>query len=44
MMDILLEKINNMEKILMEINMKIGNFLGTEDLSKFEKFKISLSI
>ncbi len=41
MCDILLEKINHIEKILMEINTKIDNFLGFEELGEGEKKEIA---
>ncbi len=37
MNDILLEKIKHIEKMVTEINTKIDNFLGYEDLSEDEK-------
>ena len=40
MTDVLLEKINHIEKMVMEINMKIDNFLGYEDLSEEEKMEV----
>ncbi len=40
MSDLLLEKINNIEKLLMELNTKIDNFLGYEELTDEEKKEI----
>ncbi len=40
MSDLLLEKINNIEKLLMELNTKIDNFLGYEDLTDEERKEI----
>ena len=40
MSDILLEKINNIERMIMELNTKIDNFLGYEDLTEEEKREI----
>jgi len=37
MADVLLEKINHIERMVMELNMKIDNFLGYEDLREEEK-------
>ena len=37
MPDILLEKINNIERMIMELNTKIDNFLGYEDLTEEER-------
>ena len=39
MSDVLLEKINNIERMIMELNTKIDNFLGYEDLTADEKKK-----
>ena len=41
MIDELLEKINHIEKLLTEIDAKIDNFLGFEELSEEEKKEIS---
>ena len=35
--DTLLEKINHIEKMILELNTKIDNFLGYEDLTDEEK-------
>jgi len=40
MNDLMMDKITNIEKILMEINSKIDNFLGVEDLSEREAKKV----
>jgi len=40
MNELMIEKITNIEKILMEINSKIDNFLGVEDLSEREAKKV----
>jgi hypothetical protein len=40
MNDELLEKITNIEKLLMEIDAKIDHFLGFEDLSEEEKEEV----
>ena len=40
MSDVLLEKINNIERMVMELNTKIDNFLGYEDLTEEEKREI----
>jgi len=40
MLDVLLEKINNIERMIMELNTKIDNFLGYEDLTADEKKRI----
>jgi len=37
MSDVLLEKISNIERMIMELNTKIDNFLGYEDLTEEEK-------
>ncbi len=36
MNELMMEKLTNIEKMLMEINSKIDNFLGVEDLSEEE--------
>ena len=36
MSDLLLKKLNNIEKLLLEVNAKIDNFLGFEELSDKE--------
>lgn len=41
MTDVLLEKINNIEKMLIEINTKIDNFLGYEELTEDEKRELA---
>lgn len=38
--ELMIEKITNIEKILIEINSKIDNFLGVEDLSERETKKV----
>ncbi|MCD6480807.1 MAG: hypothetical protein J7L31_00835 [Thermoplasmata archaeon] len=38
--DTLLEKINHIEKMILELNTKIDNFLGYEDLSEEEKKEV----
>ena len=40
MSDVLLEKVNNIERMIMELNTKIDNFLGYEDLTEEEKREI----
>ncbi len=40
MTDILLKKINNIEKMIIELNMKIDNFLGYEELTEEERKEI----
>jgi len=35
--DVLLEKINHIERLIIELNTKIDNFLGYEDLSDEER-------
>ena len=40
MSDVLLEKINNIERMIIELNTKIDNFLGYEDLTEEEKKEI----
>jgi hypothetical protein len=40
MNDLMMEKIANIEKMVMEINSKIDNFLGVETLSEGEKEKV----
>ena len=40
MAQVLIEKINHIETLLMEINAKIDNFLGFEELDKEEKKEI----
>lgn len=37
MSDLLLKKINNIERLLQEVNAKMDNFLGFEELSEEEK-------
>lgn len=37
MSDVLLEKIKNIERMIIELNTKIDNFLGYEDLTGEEK-------
>ena len=37
MSDVLLEKINKIERMITELNAKIDNFLGYEDLTEEEK-------
>ena len=37
MSDVLLEKINHIERLIIELNTKIDNFLGYEDLSDEER-------
>ncbi|KXB00932.1 hypothetical protein AKJ43_03855 [candidate division MSBL1 archaeon SCGC-AAA261D19] len=36
MTDAVLDKINNIEKILLEINSKLDNYMGMEELSREE--------
>ena len=40
MTDILLKKIENIEKMIIELNMKIDNFLGYEELTEEERKEI----
>jgi anti-sigma28 factor (negative regulator of flagellin synthesis) len=40
MNNLMMEKITNIEKMVMEINSKIDNFLGVENLSEGEKEKV----
>ena len=40
MSDELLEKINNIERMIMELSTKIDNFLGYEDLTEKEKREV----
>jgi len=40
MSDVLLEKISNIERMIQELNTKIDNFLGYEDLTEVEKKEI----
>ncbi len=41
MTDVMLEKIDHIEKMLVEINTKIDNFLGFEELTDEEKKELS---
>ena len=41
MADTLLEKMNKIEQLLLEINAKIDNFLGFEDLTEKEQEEIA---
>ena len=41
MTDTLLEKMDHIEKMLMELNAKIDNFLGYEEISDSEKKEIN---
>ena len=40
MSDELLEKINNIERMIMELSTKIDNFLGYEDLTEKERREV----
>ena len=41
MADTLLEKMNNIEKLLIEINAKIDNFLGFDELTEEEQEEVA---